>query len=103
LLTTRLNYPQKATEGGGHGRRKHTILHLWFDEVWHERRTEIVGEMIAPESVARGLDDPSDNLVRGAENSRSFFTAFAVFSPASTSLRRKRFPETSSSPIAESP
>ena len=41
-------------------KKKNTILHRWFEEVWNKRRTEVIDEMIAPNAIAHGLEDPSD-------------------------------------------
>ena len=40
-------------------KEKNTILHRWFEEVWNKGKAELIDEMIAPECVAHGLDDPS--------------------------------------------
>ena len=57
-------------------KQKHTILHRWFEEVWNKGRTEVIDEMIAPECIAHGLDDPSGNPVRGPEEFKKFFLGF---------------------------
>lgn len=57
-------------------KQKHTILHRWFEEVWNEGRAELIDEMIAPECVAHGLEDPSGNPVRGPEEFKKFFLGF---------------------------
>ena len=41
-------------------KKKNTILHRWFEAVWNKGRTEVIDEMIAPNAIAYGLEDPSD-------------------------------------------
>ena len=41
-------------------KEKNTILHRWFEEVWNNGRTEVIDEMIAPNAIAYGLEDPND-------------------------------------------
>ena len=53
-----------------------TILHRWFEEVWNKGNAELIDEMIAPECVAHGLEDPSGNPVRGPEEFKKFFIGF---------------------------
>ena len=57
-------------------KEKVTILHRWFDEVWNKGKAELIDEMIAPECIAHGLDDPSGNPVRGPEEFKKFFLGF---------------------------
>ena len=56
--------------------QKNTILHRWFEEVWNKGRAELIDEMIAPECIAHGLEDPSGKPVRGPEDFRKFLTGF---------------------------
>ena len=39
---------------------KNIILHRWFEEVWNNGRAERIDEMIAPNGIAHGLEDPID-------------------------------------------
>ena len=57
-------------------KEKNTILHRWFEEVWNKGKAELIDEMIAPECIAHGLDDPSGNPVRGPEEFKKFFLGF---------------------------
>ncbi len=41
-------------------KEQNTILHRWFKEVWNNGRTEVIDEMIAPNAIAHGLEDPND-------------------------------------------
>ena len=41
-------------------KKQNTILHRRFEEVWNNDRTEVIDEMIAPNAIAYGLEDPSD-------------------------------------------
>ena len=57
-------------------KEKNTILHRWFEEVWNKGKAELIDEMIAPECIAHGLDDPSGNPVCGPEEFKKFFLGF---------------------------
>ena len=57
-------------------KEKHTILHRWFEEVWNKGKAELIDEMIAPECISHGLDDPSGNPVRGPEEFKKFLLGF---------------------------
>lgn len=59
----------------------HTILHRWYEEVWNKGRAELIDEMIAPEAIAHGLEDPSGNPVRGPAEFKKFFTGFRAAFP----------------------
>ena len=48
-------------------KEQNTILHRWFEEVWNNGRAELIDEMIAPNAIAHGLEDPNGNEVRGPE------------------------------------
>ena len=60
---------------------KNTILHRWYEEVWNKGRAELIDEMIAPEAIAHGLEDPSGNPVRGPEEFKKFFQGFRAAFP----------------------
>ena len=55
---------------------KHTLLHRWFDEVWNKGHAELIDEMIAPDAIAHGLEDPSGQPVRGPAEFKEFFLGF---------------------------
>ena len=38
-------------------KEQNNILHRWFEEVWNNGRTEVIDEMIAPDTIAHGLED----------------------------------------------
>ena len=40
-------------------KEKFTILHRGFDEVWNKGKAELIDEMITPDCIAFGLNDPS--------------------------------------------
>lgn len=83
-------------------KEKVTILRRWFEEVWNKGNAELIDEMLAPECIAFGLNDPSATRVAipstGRKNSRNSFLALAAPSRISTSMCRKRFPTMTSSP-----
>ena len=71
---------------------KNTILHRWFEEVWNNGRTEAIDEMIAPNAISHGLEDPIDtegNEVSSRKNSRNSITAFAARFRILTSVSKK--------------
>ena len=41
-------------------KEQNTILHRWIEGVWNNGRAELIDEMIAPNAIARGLEDPDD-------------------------------------------
>ena len=57
-------------------KEQNTILHRWFEEVWNNGRTEVIDEMIAPNAIAHGLEDPNGNEVCGPEEFKQFFIGF---------------------------
>ena len=87
-------------------KEQNNILHRWFEEVWNNGRTEVIDEMIAPNAIAHGLEDPSDtkgNEVSSRKNSRNSITAFAARFRKFTSASKKWFQKvTWSSAIAKS-
>lgn len=42
-----------------------SFIHRWFDEVWNKKREDAIDEMLAPDVVGHGLQDPdgSDKIV----------------------------------------
>ena len=84
-------------------KEQNTILHRWFEEVWNNGRAELIDEMIAPNAIAHGLEDPNGNEVRDRKDSRNSITAFAARFRIFTSVSKKRFQKaTWSSAIAKS-
>ena len=57
-------------------KEQNTILHRWFEEVWNNGRAELIDEMIAPNAIAHGLEDPNGNEVRGPEEFKKFHHSF---------------------------
>ena len=57
-------------------KEQNTILHRWFEEVWNNGRAELIDEMIAPNAIAHGLEDPSGTEVRGPEEFKKFHHSF---------------------------
>ena len=53
------------------------IVQRWFEEVWNERRPEVIEELITPESVCYADDGP----IRGADEfkQRQFYPMTAAF------------------------
>lgn len=53
-------------------KEQNTSLHRWFEEVWNNGRAELIDEMIAPNAIAHGLEDPNDTyLVKKTPKSAS--------------------------------
>ena len=57
-------------------KEQNTILHRWLEEVWNNGRAELIDEMIAPNAIAHGLEDPNGNEVRGPEEFKKFHYSF---------------------------
>jgi steroid delta-isomerase-like uncharacterized protein len=49
-----------------------TLLHQWFQEVWNERRGEVIEQLLAEDCLHHGLSGPGGGPVRG----RADFIAF---------------------------
>lgn len=56
-----------------------TIIRRWFDEVWNDRRTETIDELLHEECVAYGL---TDGLGQDVNNKEKFMSHFHAFSAA---------------------
>ena len=41
-------------------KEQNSILHRWFEEGCNNGRTKFIDEMIAPNAIAHGLEDPDD-------------------------------------------
>ena len=41
-------------------KEQNTILHRWFEEVWNNDRAELIDDMIAPNAIVHGPEDPID-------------------------------------------
>ena len=57
-------------------KKQNTILHRWFEEVWNKGTAELIDELIAPECIAHGLEDPSGKAVHRPEEFEKFFLDF---------------------------
>lgn len=51
------------------------LTRRWFEEVWNQRRTETIDELLSPEAVIHGLDENGSDL-RGPEEFRAFHATF---------------------------
>ncbi len=58
-----------------------TILHRWFDEVWNQKRTDTIIEMMSEDTQHYGLTGPGGPPVSGVGNFREFHAAFLAAFP----------------------
>lgn len=60
-----------------------TLLHRWFEEVWNQKREDVIDELFAEDGVANGLTDEEGNPLVGPEGfkilHRNFLSAFPDF------------------------
>jgi len=75
-------------------KKQNTILHRWFKEVWNNSRAKRIDEMIAPNAVARGLEDSRASRIMNTadrKNSRNSITVFVARFGMFTALLKKWF------------
>ncbi len=53
-----------------------TFLHRWFEEVWNNRREDVIDEMVVEDIVVHGLNDAEGNTIRGREGFKTLHRAF---------------------------
>jgi steroid delta-isomerase-like uncharacterized protein len=53
------------------------IVHRWFDEVWNNRREDLIEELLSEDSIAHGLLDVSGKAPRGHEGFKNLLYAFS--------------------------
>ena len=53
-----------------------TLLHRWFEEVWNQKREDVIGEMLAEETILHGLNDEEGNPLVGPEGFKAMHRAF---------------------------
>lgn len=58
-----------------------TLLHRWFDEVWNQKRTDTIEEMMSEETLHHGLTGPGGPPVSGLANFREFHASFLTAFP----------------------
>lgn len=58
-----------------------TLLHRWFQEVWNERRTETIRELLSDDCLVHGLSGPGGDPVRGHEDFEKFHADFLTAFP----------------------
>ena len=58
-----------------------TLLHRWFDEVWNQKRTDTIGEMMSERTLHHGLTGPGGPPVSGLANFREFHASFLTAFP----------------------
>lgn len=59
-----------------HSAGQDRLIHRWFDEVWNQKRTDTIYEMMTDETRHYGLAGPDGEAVTGIENFKAFHTAF---------------------------
>jgi steroid delta-isomerase-like uncharacterized protein len=58
-----------------------TVIHRWFDEVWNQKRTDTIEELLSDESVHHGLGGPEGGEVRGVGAFKEFHASFVAAFP----------------------
>jgi len=53
-----------------------TLLHRWFDQVWNEKNTSAIHEMMSEDTLIHGLSGPGGPPVRGASAFEAFHSNF---------------------------
>jgi steroid delta-isomerase-like uncharacterized protein len=57
------------------------FIHRWFEEVWNNKREDVIDEMFAEDGVANGLNDAEGNPLRGPEGFKVLHRAFVSAYP----------------------
>src|SRR5688500_20134395 len=52
-----------------------TLLHRWFDEVWNQKNTAAIHEMMSEDTLIHGLSGPGGAPVRGASAFANYHSA----------------------------
>ncbi len=52
-----------------------TLLHRWFDEVWNQKNTAAIREMMREDTLIHGLSGPGGTPVRGASAFANYHSA----------------------------
>lgn len=58
-----------------------TLLHRWFDEVWNQKRTDTINEMMNEDTLHHGLTGPGGPPISGLDNFRRFHHDFRTAFP----------------------
>ena len=58
-----------------------TLLHRWFGEVWNQKRTETIDELLADDAFGHGLVGPDGKEVRGPAGFKPFHQHFCSAFP----------------------
>jgi steroid delta-isomerase-like uncharacterized protein len=53
-----------------------TLIRRWFEEVWNNKREDVIDEMFDTDGVANGLNDAEGNPLRGPEGFKTLHRAF---------------------------
>ncbi len=53
-----------------------TLLHRWFEEVWNQKRTDPIEEMMSENTLHHGLTGPGGPPISGLERFREFHATF---------------------------
>ena len=53
-----------------------TILHEWFDQVWNQKDTALIDELMTDETKHHGLAGPDGGAITGLDNFKGFHQAF---------------------------
>lgn len=53
-----------------------TLVRRWFEDVWNQKRPEVIDELLSPDCIARGMG-PNGTDLHGPEGFKSAHTLFA--------------------------
>ena len=60
---------------------KDTLLHRWFEEVWNQKKTSAIHDMMSEDTLIHGLTGPGGGPVRGASEFENFHASFLAAFP----------------------
>ena len=58
-----------------------SVLHRWFDEVWNQKNTATIRELIAEDAILHGLSQPGAEPLRGPKEFQKFHEIFLTAFP----------------------
>ena len=58
-----------------------TVLHRWFDEVWNQKRTDTIDELMSEDTIHHGLAGPDGVEVTGLAAFKDFHSKFLAAFP----------------------
>ena len=60
---------------------KKVLIHRWFEEVWNKKNEAVIEEVMDPEALIYGLSQDPTRAIRGPNEFRPFWRAFATAFP----------------------